>query len=268
MKSVILSAIAIAATFGSALAETNNAARPSPRVSRDKLLQIMRKQSMRKNGGYVRKPNSAKGTFLILNAQKRVVDAQLNPAVEMIDKWIHARVAIKPHADSVSLENIRSLIDNNGGTLGVAIVENDHCPSLLTAPESGWAMINIRKLASDGPSDKVLAERIRKEVIRAFAFITGGAYATRGDFLMRDVVKPSDLDAFGTEMFGVELVTLLPKSAPLYGLTPWYQTTYRAACEEGWAPAPTNEFQTAIWNEVHALPSDPIKIKYDPKRDK
>ena len=31
------------------------------------------------------------------------------------------------------------------------------------------------------------------------------------------------------------------------GITPIYRTTYRQACIEGWAPAPTNDFQKAIF---------------------
>jgi hypothetical protein len=52
------------------------------------------------------------------------------------------------------------------------------------------------------------------------------------------------------------------------GVTPTLVAHYRQACKQGWAPAPTNDVQRAIWNKVHELPSDPIKIKYDPKRDK
>ena len=44
--------------------------------------------------------------------------------------------------------------------------------------------------------------------------------------------------------------------------------TYRQACQEGWAPAPKNDEQKAIWNQVHAIPDKPIKIEFDPKKDK
>ena len=44
--------------------------------------------------------------------------------------------------------------------------------------------------------------------------------------------------------------------------------TYRQACQEGWAPAPKNDEQKAIWNQVHAIPDKPIKIEFDPKRGK
>jgi len=46
------------------------------------------------------------------------------------------------------------------------------------------------------------------------------------------------------------------------GMSQEQRATYRHACEQGWAPAPTNDYQKAIWNEVHEMPTEPIKIKY------
>ena len=45
------------------------------------------------------------------------------------------------------------------------------------------------------------------------------------------------------------------------------RAVYRKACMDGWAPAPTNEYQKAIWDQVHAIPTKPIKIEFDPKTD-
>ena len=52
------------------------------------------------------------------------------------------------------------------------------------------------------------------------------------------------------------------------GITPSTRATYRTACKEGWAPAPTNDVQKAIWAEVHQIPDKPLTIKFDPKNDK
>ena len=38
--------------------------------------------------------------------------------------------------------------------------------------------------------------------------------------------------------------------------------------QQGWAPAPTNEVQQAIWDKVHQIPDKPITIEFDPKTDK
>lgn len=55
-------------------------------------------------------------------------------------------------------------------------------------------------------------------------------------------------------------------SAKAYGINTIAIATYRTACQQGWAPAPTNDVQKAIWDEVHTLPSEPIKIKPESKK--
>ena len=42
--------------------------------------------------------------------------------------------------------------------------------------------------------------------------------------------------------------------------------SYQDACEMGVAPAPTNDVQKAIWDKVHAMPTEPIKIKPEEKK--
>jgi len=49
---------------------------------------------------------------------------------------------------------------------------------------------------------------------------------------------------------------------------PVYRASYAAACQEGWAPPPTNEYQRAIWNDVHKIPEKPMKIDFDPAKGK
>ena len=43
-------------------------------------------------------------------------------------------------------------------------------------------------------------------------------------------------------------------------------TNYRTAVKEGWAPQPTNDVQKAIWDKVHAMPTEPLKIKSETKK--
>ena len=51
-----------------------------------------------------------------------------------------------------------------------------------------------------------------------------------------------------------------------FGVSKERRVPYRVACQQGWAPAPTNDYQKAVWEEVHAVPSDPMKIEFDPKK--
>ena len=48
------------------------------------------------------------------------------------------------------------------------------------------------------------------------------------------------------------LLSLLDHRAKQLNIPVRIRTTYRAAVKEGWAPAPTNDFQKAIWEKIKA----------------
>ena len=221
----------------------------------------------RRTGGIIRKHDSAKGAFVILNAQSRVPAEEIEPLLGKIDRTLAVKVSISK-AEGLSAGNIAAKIGEAKATVGVGVVDDPSLPSLLVAPETGWALVNVAKLDDRCPDAKALASRVRKEIMRSLAFTTGCAYMTTADPLMRDVVKPGDIDGLPSEEFGFEIISHFLSSAPLYGLKPWYSATYRKACEEGWAPAPTNEYQKAIWEKVHEMPTEPIKIKPETKKVK
>ena len=121
-------------------------------------------------------------------------------------------------------------------------------------------------LVEDAALPSLLVARVRKEIMRSLAFVTGGAYMTTMDPLMRDVTKPGDLDALPSEELGLEILNKFPSAAPCYGLKPWHVSTYAKACQQGWAAAPSNDVQKAIWNKVHQIPTEPLKIKPETKK--
>ncbi|MBQ7651246.1 MAG: hypothetical protein IJS15_09815 [Victivallales bacterium] len=221
---------------------------------------------MRMFGGYIRKANSAKGKVVVLNAQKRIPKKDLFTAVEKIMLDIRPEVEWKDVSDA-PLPNPQTAIKAAGGNVGVVLVDDVHYPSLLTAPEDGWAIVNAAALAADKPDSTKLAARIRKEILRGFALVAGCSFMARGPFVLRpNIRKPSDLDFIKEECYGVDAIGTLAYSLRYYGITPWLVTTYENACAFGWAPAPTNDFQKAIWDKVHAIPKNPMKIEFDPKK--
>ena len=86
--------------------------------------------------------------------------------------------------------------------------------------------------------------------------------------LMSAVTAPGDLDGVTDEMPSTEALARMPDYLKGLGVTPLGRVPYRQACEEGWAPVPTNEFQRAIWNKVHQIPDRPLAIEYAPKKDR
>lgn len=270
MKYLKYTILAFSAGVACAFAgETNDVItlRSGRKITREELHQKVEISRNRRTGGIIRKEGSAAGRLVVLNAQKTVATDSLKDIWNPMSGWISFQMEFKD-VPALTLGNIGEVIRKSDGAAGVGLVEDPSLPMLVTAPEAGWALVNVAKIAEDGPDAKTLASRVRKEVLRGIAFVTGCAYMTRGDPLMRDVVKPSDLDALPLEMFGAEIINHMRESAQRYGIKPWYVTTYLKACEEGWAPQPTNDYQKAIWEKVHAIPQKPIKIEFDPKTDK
>lgn len=261
----VLATLVLSSVFAAGTDSSNTTILAKKKISPQRLHELIRIAQAKKTGGVIRKEGSAKGVFVVLNAQRTVNETELARLPDILGHWMHVQSkVVKLDNKSIAPSRVKKLIQQEGGILGVALVDDDG-PSLLVAPEDGWSVVNVAALSKDGAAASTVAARVRKEALRAFAFVAGGAYMARGEPLMRDITRPQDLDTVAIEQFGVETVTRVRESAPLYGLTPWRQATYKVACEEGWAPAPTNDYQKAIWEQSKAEkergPSNPIQIK-------
>lgn len=252
---------AAAVADGAAATNAVKAARPTRKLTREEAKARHEKMMMRRYGGVVRKAGSAHGRFVFVNAQSRVGDADFKRVMEVIDEKIfltceYAKATVaKPWNPSGEIKSLKA-------DMAVVVVDSDDVPALLTAPEARWAVVNVRPLA-DGCDGEALSHRVRVEMLRAFALIGGAAFMQMDPVVMMgNVLSAKDLDMIREEGFGVDVAYAISKRLPELGVTPWKETTYKRACEEGWAPAPTNDFQKAIWDKVHAIPTEPLKIKY------
>ena len=217
------------------------------------------------SGGTVRREGTAKGYFVLINSQSVVPDCEMVKAVETIDR--QALVQVKTVAiPGVTTVNAKSAIDKASAQIGVIVVDNPGLPALLGAPEEGWGMVNVAKLGGVDVDASTLAARTRREILRAFALAAGALYAVPGDFVLQPVSKPTELDRLHRECFGVAILHVLPRTLPIFGVSQAQQASYRNACQQGWAPAPTNDVQRAIWDKVHAIPKNSMKIEFNPKK--
>lgn len=212
-------------------------------------------------GGFVTKANSAQGKVVVLNAQKIVPAADFKGAVDYIAKTIRPEIGIVD-VDSVRMANPAEDISKAGGRIGIVLVDSPDLPTLVTAPESRWSVVNVAALKNGAKDAAALAKRVRLEIMRGFALASGCAFMTHDPIVMRTgVLIPEDLDTFKEEIYGAEVRWMLGLVLPTYGVTPWKVTSYRKACEEGWANAPTNKWQKRIWDEVHKLPTNPLPLE-------
>lgn len=253
MKKIL--AVAVMA-FGVAYAETEQKVDPV----------AFREAAIARAGGYVVRPDSLKGFVAFINTQSELGDEEVQKVITSLgDKIAKYDVRIVRTEAGVPA----SVKAKSGADVAVVIVADDATPTLLVAPEDHWAVVNVRKVAQGlkgAAMERFFASRCRKEIMRAFAFVCGGiASSFEGNIL--DTMKLEELD-LREEFMPFDKFAAITKYLSGIGVKPRKLATYKRACLEGWAPAPTNDVQKAIWDKVHEMPAEPIKIKPETKKVK
>ena len=271
MKKLLM--VTILLMGGAILADATMPPMPVPHVpgrnqGRRKRKRLTPEQQMEKFGGFVRKDYNGR-ICSFMNAQSRVSDETFDWVAKQITQVLSIPLFVGKTKiqDNDSFSPIRSAwteVRNTGAV--VSVVDLPSWPSLLVAPEDGWVQVNVAALAKDNPSAEVLDRRMKKELWRAFVLLFGGGNSSMlAQDLMRPVNSLADLDAKPNLAPGPEPFNAVREGAKARGITPVYRTTYRQACIEGWAPAPTNDFQKAILEKVKSEkergPAKAIQIK-------
>ena len=165
-----------------------------------------------------------------------------------------------PYRDAVSL------VSKDAGLVLFAYDGAADAPVLAVYPENRVALVNVTPLMAGGDRAKGLG-RVERELWRALVYVGGGLLSTMPS-VMRPVFSPKDLDGIECRMANPMETGMINTCAGAMGLARIQRTTYRNACRQGWAPAPTNEYQRAIWNDIRQIPANPIKIEFDPAKGK
>lgn len=217
-------------------------------------------------GGSVRRPQSGLGKFVFVNVQKTVKENNLMEPVTTLARILRSNVAMES-GDHFTVESASDLVKHHDALGAVFIIDNPELPISLVATEAKWGLVNVAALNTPEVDDVLLASRVRREMWRVFAMMNGACNSTFKQCLMQDAFSPKDIDALPAQSFCPEPMGKIMTHLSAMGVKPFETCTYKDACEEGWAPAPTNDVQKAIWDKVHSLPTNPIKIKFDPDTD-
>ena len=141
----------------------------------------------------------------------------------------------------------------------VLVVDDASMPLVVASPDARWAVANVASLR-DEPERAVA--RLERLLWNAVARALGAGSAGDGGVIaqFRDA---AGLDAL-PDAPGPASHNALMDAARAHGIGLVRLATYRQACIEGWAPAPTNDVQKAIWERVHSEkergPSHGLKI--------
>jgi hypothetical protein len=209
-----------------------------------------RSNMLARTGGLVEREGEGP-VLLFLNMQSKVPEGELADVPGQLSKVLRSVVALKgAKAPRDPVAALQAQLKDRGVAAVVGVCDVPSLPSLLVAPEARWALVNVAALAADKPAAAALAARVRKEQWRAFAHLMGAADSDFEHCLMKPVHSLADLDALTTPTVCPEPLGRVIANAGKLGVRTIRTATYRKACEEGWAPAPTNDFQRAIWEEL------------------
>ena len=195
----------------------------------------------------------------VANAQKRVPATVLADTASVIQNALGFPVEVSD-SDGVARRDDKTAAIILVGDRGV------DSPRILVAPEEGWAAVNTEALAADGATGSNYNLRVTKEIWRSLCIMLGASDSMFQPCLLAPVHSLADLDGLGCTVPSPEPFGKMSKNAIALGCQRQYRATYKRACEEGWAPAPTNDVQRAIWKQVHELPTEPIRIKPETKK--
>lgn len=211
-------------------------------------------------GGFMIDTRAQKGRLVIVNAQTEVSADTVAAATAMFEKDAHIRIDHEKGAfDLKSAKRI--------GEATVYVISDETLPVTLIAADDRWGFVNVAKLRTDKP--QFFTSRVHKGIVRVAGLVLGAGDSGLYPFCLTGHIKsPEDLDQTPTVQLPVDVMDRLFKAMDGIGIHPYTRTTYRAACEQGWAPAPTNAIQKAVWDKVHSIPDKPMKIQFDPATQK
>lgn len=217
-------------------------------------------------GGFVIDYKAAQGKYAFINCQN-TVDLKLVSGLAKMMQNDYCWIFQYTNANTVS--SIKEAIDRKhsvGALAAVVFAADEQLPSLTSLPEENLSIINVTSLKEGNPKQILLDNRIVRETLRGFAFSLGAGYSSYEIGAMAPISKVAELDLFSGNFIPPDTVNAAMVNGGKIGFKPYRRTTYKRACKEGWAPAPTNDFQKAVWEKIHELPSEPIKILPETKK--
>ena len=260
MNKIIFAATVIAVAFA---AHADTSAASTQPAQKERLNTLERKAKLeavvnQRVGGFLEKPGTAKGSIVYVNCQQKAPKS-----------WIDESIAYFCEVTKFKVNYAEGTFDIKApkfdGEVAIFIIEDETLPPILVAPENKWALVNITPIAKE-QRPIFFEQRTKKELSRAFAYLCGATGSKYERSLTRGITSQAELDKNYDYELPMDIVQRFWDYMKPLGVLPAQRATYLKACEEGWAPAPTNDVQKAIWDKVHALPTEPIKIKPEEKK--
>lgn len=207
-----------------------------------------RAEFMKKTGGRIDKPGSQQGFIAFVNTQKKLDQKNIAKVADWLASETRYNVKCVP-GTAGEPEAVKTAAKAN---LAVIVVDDAKAPVMLIAPEDGWAVVNVakldRNLKTDAAKAKFFEKRCRQEILRAYSLLCGGG-GSQFEGCPMNCAKFENVDLC-EEYIPYDLLGAQTRYLKELGITPLISASYAKACYDGWAPAPTNDTQKAIWERA------------------
>lgn len=257
MNRTLFPAIALGIAF-SVSANAATAPGDKPRLSTIERKAKLEAVVNQRVGGFLEKPGTAKGSIVYVNCQQKAPKTWIDESIAYFSEVTKFKVNYAEGTFDIKAPKVV-------GEASIFIIEDETLPPILVAPESRWALVNIAPIAKE-QRPVFFEQRTKKELSRAFAYLCGATGSKFERSLTRGITSQAELDKNYDYELPMDIVQRFWDYMKPLGVLPAQRATYLKACEEGWAPAPTNDVQKAIWDKVHAMPTEPLKIKPETKK--
>lgn len=217
------------------------------------------KMQMEECGGTLIRPYTQTGVVFCVDAQKKIPKEWIDEVLQYFIDETRFKFAYKVGTFDFAAPKIE-------GNATLFIIDDEKLPVILHAPENRWVALNAAVIAKE-KRPAFYQARSKKQLSRSLALLCGASNSQFPGALTRGIAKEEDLDKNIDYVLPVDVFNRFRTYMEPLGVKPAIYDTYDTACQQGWAPAPTNDVQKKIWAEVHAIPTKPIKIEFDPKRD-
>lgn len=211
-------------------------------------------------GGYLKKEGVGKGAIGFINCQKKVDASVIDDTTGRIRKLMHFATSTAT-ADKMTFATASKLMADAKANAAIFLVDEPDWPMLLVAHEAKYAVVNVTPLVTEGADKKLVEKRCRQVLWRAYATLGGSSPTDSSSCVMNPAFSLADLDKMPWDMISMEPLAVLIPHYGRMGIEQYQFPTYRQAVKGGWAPAPTNDIQKAIWDKVRELPKHPLKLE-------
>ncbi len=220
-----------------------------------------RQMMLKRTGGLIHLPGT--GSIGVFNSQKVVAQEKISANAKMLGNMLRG-IAINEKDNPFSIATAPETMKKENVAAAVFIVDDPALPISLVAIEDNWGVINVAPLKADNPDEKKMTSRFRKEFVRITSVVFSAVLSQYKNSTLLTANSAQDLDKIIGENYSFDSLNGMLRHLNDLGVKPGSVTTYRKACMEGTAHAPTNEYQKAVWESVKEektkAPTNPIRI--------